>query len=291
MAGDAKANGNYYTDDTNRDIGWCLQMVIDFYKAEREEFMSSDAARNSLYEQGERFADYAVKAAKSLLRDAESEPHHAGLLDEKDRVMCKLYEHMAETMSKWPRRSALEEKELAEAIGCTGKSFATYCMALGQVTDVELLEQLPAFRAAWESLTISLTETAVCDVAGQAMRHIQLLDLLLKEEPPRSVHRYLRLVSRCFLSGFEAECVICCRSAIDEALQEALTEEGCSIPARIMAARKHGLLSDEGQKKALEVVSRGNKAVHGDPYATRDVFETLQYTLAVIRELTAPPLV
>ena len=103
-------------------------------------------------------------------------------------------------------------------------------------------------------------------------------------EPAR---RFLGHVSRCYLWGFDTECVILCRSALDAAFREAITDSDCdSLSKRIVAAEKKGLISGVIRRRAFDMKERGNKTVHYDPDTVRDVLGTIEGTLAVIMALS-----
>jgi len=113
-----------------------------------------------------------------------------------------------------------------------------------------------------------------------------------------AVKDFLRLVRRSYLWGFDTECVILCRSAMEKALENRVTYEICekyfgpprgggySLQDRIIAAKQEGILNDETAEIATNIRLRGNTALHEDPNATKDIYGTITDTIRAISVIT-----
>jgi len=163
----------------------------------------------------------------------------------------------------------------------------------------EFFSQLdnPNMRIAWESFVIELTDDAMGRIGSGAVRMLELSQLLVDANPPQPTLNYLRRISACFIWGFDPECIILCRSALDSAFREKISDEICEkvfgaaeerdfgLLARIRAAHRTQMISDGTRDTAWRVKYRGDKAVHYDPDATRDVKGTVRDTVEVLKVL------
>jgi hypothetical protein len=113
-----------------------------------------------------------------------------------------------------------------------------------------------------------------------------------------AVKDFLQLVMRSYLWGFDAECIILCRSAMENAIKNRVTDDMCekhlgpstrehySLPDRIFAAKREGILNDEITKIATSIKWRGDTTVHKDPNATKNIYGTITDTIRVISVIT-----
>lgn len=155
----------------------------------------------------------------------------------------------------------------------------------------------------WETLILREAEDAVYyGIEERAARIVQLHELITRifplnsPQPPASSLKFLRLVGRCFISGFSEECVVLCRSVLDTAFREQVSEEMLARRRHQQEGREPGLLQrieaacpdlidDEIRKLAVQVKDRGDKAVHYDPTLTKDILGTIRATLRVLNAL------
>lgn len=152
----------------------------------------------------------------------------------------------------------------------------------------------------WERLCIKLAWDGVGSIREGALRTLKLWGLLVDLQPSGSTLSFLQRVGRCFIWGFDPECIIVCRGAIDTAFRDAVSDDVCmsiypdrkagdkefGLANRIVAAYKTKLIDKPTKKLAFEVKNRGDKAVHHDPYATKDVTRTIKDTIIVLKKLT-----
>jgi len=157
----------------------------------------------------------------------------------------------------------------------------------------------------WSTRLGYLCEQLFLELLGQAVgmcekgtrRLLDLSMMTIVAAPAKPTADFLRRVSRCYLWGFDPECIILCRSVLDTAFREAVSDERCesalglpkgcefSLSNRIEVAYKKGLISRRARQAAHRVKHRGNKAVHDNPRATQDVHGTVVDTLTVLKAI------
>lgn len=155
----------------------------------------------------------------------------------------------------------------------------------------------PNIRIAWERFVMELTRDAIRRIGSGSVRMLELSQLLVAANPPEPTLSYLRRISACFIWGFDPECIILCRSALDTAFREKVSDGICEqvfgafeeydfgLKARVIAAHRTGMISDGIRDTAVRVKDRGDKAVHYDPDATKDVWGTVRDTMRVLKAL------
>ena len=154
-----------------------------------------------------------------------------------------------------------------------------------------------------ESLQSQLTDKVVTTAAEAAHRLLSLSHRLCQVDDlqlPASVGDFLRLVMRSYIWGFDTECIILCRSALEQALQKQVTYDMCvsrlgprgvrehcyNFLDHLQVARKEGLLNDRLVKVADEIRERGDAVLHKDAKLTETVDDTIRGTVRVIYALT-----
>lgn len=156
----------------------------------------------------------------------------------------------------------------------------------------------------WQHLCLEDARDAADGLRERVRRIFQLEELVqeLRRESslPQATMEFLALIGRTFVWGFDAECVIVCRGAIDTAFREkvpiALIEtrrrktgnHDYGLQDRIEAACPT-LINEEIRKAADAVKCRGDKAIHFDPHATQDALGTIRIALKVIDRLAELP--
>jgi hypothetical protein len=146
-----------------------------------------------------------------------------------------------------------------------------------------------------ERVEIDVAWAYSVDTRGMALRCLELSRLVVAAQPNEAVMRFLRRLSRCYIAGFSAECVMLCRAVIENALSEKFTRSNLPFPAtetgqssmrlRVDAAVRFQLLSRTAADQYWVVWKRGSKAVHEDPEATKDVLGTVQLAMRVLEDL------
>jgi hypothetical protein len=108
---------------------------------------------------------------------------------------------------------------------------------------------------------------------------------------------FLQRVSRAYLYGFDAECAVFCRSALDVEFEAEISIDDCvgvlgtrkplqfTLDDRIAVAVRLGRIAQEAGEKARAVKAVGNRAVHDKPEMRRPVLELLKQTIEVLGEL------
>jgi len=159
------------------------------------------------------------------------------------------------------------------------------------------LDGMPAGykQLALEELEIGCAYESTDDIEEQAERCLELCEHTLRVRPNTAVSRYLRRLARCYVVGFFPECVMLCRSVLENGIKEKFDQKKIPLPAtaqgrsvmsvNIEAARQFKWLSDPSAKQAMVIWRRGSKAVHEDPEATSEVWDTIRSTMQILNEL------
>jgi len=153
----------------------------------------------------------------------------------------------------------------------------------------------------WEHLEEYLAGESIDNWERAASNMLGFFALFLKcenVELSEPVSVFMKLVIRNYVWGFEPECVILCRSAMEAAFRKMVTLEmlehhlgsranrDYTLIDAICTAKKEGMINEELVEKAHAIRLRANKAIHYDPYATKNVFGTMSDTLDVILALS-----
>jgi hypothetical protein len=121
--------------------------------------------------------------------------------------------------------------------------------------------------------------------------------LLEPLDPSKNAAKFLQRVSRCYVYGFDTECVVMCRSVLDAEFESEISADDCisalggnfrnryNLDDRISAAGKLNRVSFEACEHAHDVRRTGNNAVHVRADAKVDPLSVIKKTLSVIREL------
>lgn len=169
----------------------------------------------------------------------------------------------------------------------------------GKPFDWEAVEQIasmglfaPQIR---EKIEIEIAHELTGEMYEMAGRCFDLAKLVLHTRPNATVMRFLQRLARCYVAGFLPECVMLCRAVMENAVTEAFSRKSLPLPQdedgrstmrqKLDAAVKFKLLTTGRRKDAELVWTRGNKAVHHDPLATKDVYGTIEITFGILQEL------
>jgi len=187
------------------------------------------------------------------------------------------------------RGRRLEKEEIFEIV----EKFAEAVMAASKtLAPVEFerdlinyfYEETDLFRYAEERLEAYLAEDAI-EKIEEAARRLTSLDYELyiigKLHPTQAITDFLQLVMSSYIWGFDTECIILCRSAMENAIKNRVGS-GYRLVDLINVAKQEGILNDEIAKIATSIKDRGNTAVHEDPNSTKDIRKTIKETVRVI---------
>ena len=172
--------------------------------------------------------------------------------------------------------------------------------AFQQGKPFELLDEHVCIKFGWEAMgMLSSARTSFLD----------LLLLLKDRRPCDRAKAFLQRVARCYLFGFDAECVVMCRAVLDREFAEtvvdddqvsewwkwyATTDEGRKYKgkrppygqfwAKIQAAWYAKMIGDEDRDAADAVRKRGNDAVHKRP-DSGEAMKVVRQTVQVLDAL------
>lgn len=167
-------------------------------------------------------------------------------------------------------------------------------------------------RLVWEAMCVEDAWDVVSGIERRVRRQFELErlvdELVSVPHHAESCGAFLSLVSRCFVYGFDAECVAMCRGAMEQAFQEKVTYEHCELAGRRWDPKRksdshladriwaafvpvNGLLVGRTDVHAAadRVKLRGDAAVHKGPGVTSDILGTIRDTLVVIDALASLP--
>lgn len=193
-------------------------------------------------------------------------------------------------------------EELAQAIISTSNK-PEKSGALGKFSGHNFNESVELFKYVEEHLAIYLAKNFINKINKAADRLVSLeysLTIMENFKMNKTIAKFLTLVTRSYVWGFDAECIILCRSAMEKAIEDKVTYEMCEnilgkrygkqqnyvLADRIMVAQKEGLIEKEIAKIANNIRVRGNKVLHDDPNLTKTVFKTITDTIRVISIMT-----
>ena len=268
------------------DLDHQLATVIDNYQQDRETFWQQQSIESSGFEQADAFARSFLEAAEDLVSRSASE--------EEPREIANQRRAYLQQFSNW-------RQEMQAALRGQFPEGQVPASILEHINDFLLAERPGAnssLKLVWERLCIDLAWDAVKNRLTQgANRLLQLMGVCIDAEPSARVIQFLMRVSRCFIWGFNPECVILCRGVIDSTFRDAVSDAICikhnekparygfTLTNRIRAARAENLIGDDVEKAAWEVNTRGTKAAHYDPHATADVLGTIKDVLVIVQKL------
>lgn len=157
--------------------------------------------------------------------------------------------------------------------------------------DIAQLIAVDGVRAAGiQALEIQLAPRHSLNNRAMAERALKLAPLVLEHRLSPQVGRYLRMVSQAYILGLGAQVVILSRSVLDSAVGSWYQRKGHEPPptmkARLDFLTMSRVLAEEQRKRAWTVWLRGNKAIHEDPDATTQVFETLEMAMEAVELVT-----
>jgi len=168
------------------------------------------------------------------------------------------------------------------------------------ILDEKIPEEDSLLKLVWERIFVDLAWDTVKDRLIQGTnRLLQLAEVIVKvkAEPPESTLRFLCRVRRCFIWGFDSECIILCRGAIDTVFAEIISDQVCdkhklkkanyghTLTNRIKAAHLEGIIDDQIKNAAFKINTPATEAAHKNPEFTIDAFKMIKDTLFVIEYL------
>ena len=174
----------------------------------------------------------------------------------------------------------------------------------------ELFEAGVGLQIQHDSLANLLDEHVCIDFAWNAMgmldsareRFWRLLGVLKPLTPNKKARAFLLRVSRCFLFGFDSECIVMCRAVLDRQFEAEIaaddvrtwwdtTPEGLggklpslNLYSRIQAAVHIGRIDANVGNSAHKVRKEGNDAVHSKP-SSADGLDILIATMQTLSGL------
>jgi hypothetical protein len=245
----------------------------------------------------ESFLERMKDFAETILVDTDALVSAEAFAEPPDDFWQEWQEHFDGFEAMWAdHRNKLEQAGVSPSLFSEFKKWVKD-VAVEQATEPPSCD-LPELRAVWEQLAIHLAYQTARMPDDAATRLLRLARYVISAKPGKATVQFLRRVSRCYVWGFDPECIVLCRGAIDTAFRDAVTDEAClkyeqpaakygfTLAQRIQTALRRGMITLEAEKAARYVNARATKTVHDDPGVTKDVLGTIQYTLLVLQQLS-----
>lgn len=292
---------HYDPQDPSTNLLNCLQVKLNQYEGDRETYWRERPQGHDwpsgLFQHAQRLAEAMIQGVEQL---GEPDVRSDTLQLELESILPAMSEKFQKAREKLSQ-AGLTPDEINGFL----KSWEQLLLDATQPGESQVL-----LRLVWEQARIAFVAKSLDQLERAAGgRILHLLSVLKQHAAKPKVMRYLQMVSRCFVYGFDAECVIMCRSALDVCLQEEVPDRLCelhklevkspkqsisgggktyTIHQRIKAAQIDGLLSAKGK----ELISKVNEAavplVHQSAESCPPVLETIRNMIEAVAELTSP---
>lgn len=267
--------------DYDFDLYIQLETGVDLYRQNREKFWENSSPDDKIvFERSERFA--------RLIRENTEEFFCKDKVDDD----LKILQYEFDKLNSYKKQETLD---LMRKSGCSVDEIIKWLEKIISETPEDPENEESPLRLVWEKLCVDYAWDLVGKIRGCAERTLKMNMLILATNPGVPTLSFLRRLSRCYISGFDPECVILCRSVIDTAFKETISDSLCEkyylkrkpedtfgLASRIATAKKEGIIDKAISKLAFEVKDRGDKAVHAQPDITKDVLGTIANTIKVI---------
>jgi len=272
------------------DITNPLEGVIQEYENERESFWASKGLDYQIeYDRAERFAQFVLKGTENLANAQKIEEDLTALQYEatKEDTATKKFNEESRKIVKPGKTPSKEEIEKTKEL------FRNY---IEEQPEEPRNENSP-LRLVWERFCIDLAWQSADKMAEGANRIFNLYRMMRTFRPSRPTIDYLLRLSRCYIWGFDPECVILCRSILDAAFQKKISYDICekyfgqkeknyfTLDNRIEAAFEEGFIDYSIKKLAIEIKTQGNNAVHKQPDSRNDAWKIMRDTINVLEVL------
>jgi Domain of unknown function (DUF4145) len=156
-----------------------------------------------------------------------------------------------------------------------------------------------------ESIAYQVIEETYKTAHTMEDRIIDLILVVGEVDTSKRARRFLERVSRCYLFGFDAECVVMCRAVLDAEFQARIPADDCidilgnrpirnghpmvDLTDRISVAVNCGIISSNCGQIAHAIRKIGNDVVHGAPAITSDALAIITRVIDVLREMDGGP--
>lgn len=277
---------NHKEWDYEHDLPVYLGGAVDNYSQARKRHWENLGGFSAIeYDRAERFAQAVFKNSEQLMAAEEMDGDLAKLQNEINEVdKIPLYgERLFDIL-----RSNLPEDEKRQRADELARQFPPEPQS----------EESP-LKLVWERFIIDMSWEGIKKIEEGASRIFRLYTLVLRTTPSKATQQFLGRLSRCYIWGFDPECVILCRAVIDTAFRDVITDEICekhfgklrhkydfSLSDRIQAALNEKIIDEDTAKKGRTVKELGTKAVHYQPDITQDVWGTITDTVAILERVT-----
>ena len=140
-------------------------------------------------------------------------------------------------------------------------------------------ESLQTYLAKESIAKLREAATRLTDLAENELYWLETLKL------SEAARRFLQLLKMSYIWGFYAQCIIICRSVIEDVLRRKIDSEkhqAYCLYEYIEVAKREGLINSELANKSGDIRVRANKIIHDDPGLTKKARETIFDTIRII---------
>jgi len=250
-----------------------LERALDGYTQGREVHFEDHGGKGKpelkwLLDSAVTFAEALLKATGDLVSD-DKDPHNADVFMKDYRASKE--ETLEKVLAEFRRRGHSTEK------------LAMFAEIFRELSIVHLDQDSPA-RLVWEHLCIKVAEESIDSISHAAHRLFDLWRLVISASPCPASQQFLRRVSRCYVAGFDTECVILCRSVLDTTFRERKPEI-FTLYKQIESVADDGDIPSDVREAAHRVRLCGKKAVHYEPNLQIDALDVIRDTLTVVEAI------
>lgn len=216
------------------------------------------------------------------LYEEERQSYHEARLEGEFKIAFQLIDRTAEAILKGASdlaslESVPQARQMLEATRALRKEGGDF---------FKLIVERFSIRLGWD----------VSKMVDSGTERLSLLALMMSEvQCTNRGHAFMRRVSRCYIYGFDLECIILCRSVLDVEIASEIDTDSClrelgprkcvTLDDRIATAVKIKRLGHEAGALARNVKDVGNAAVHHSPEPKADLMQIIVSTLNVLEEL------
>jgi predicted RNA-binding protein len=180
----------------------------------------------------------------------------------------------------------IDKHSYLDDIGHSGEDYKSYPDFIGFVE---------------EKIEITLAKEVIHKIKTAAQRLVNLENDLTaygRLKLSKNLKNFIEIVIQSYIWGYDAQCIIICRSAMENALRSAIDYETLikhfgtnskgtffSLTDFIAAAKKENIIRERNAKNANTVRTRANAILHKDPRLTEDTEWIIFHTTDIISEI------
>jgi hypothetical protein len=123
----------------------------------------------------------------------------------------------------------------------------------------DLVKAVAGFRLVEPQIRLDLARSQLSNMEDKAQRVVDLLAVMLEDQPSGRAAAYLQRVARCYIEGLDPECLVMCRAVLDSVFEEAVST--ADVKGILPSERIGGSVQLAHRIEAAERLGRINKSV------------------------------